>query len=78
MIENEILILRRVRHPHIVELIEEFETPKEILLVMELVPVSETFIKIALYAWCMFWRNIIDIIASNKGSSKKSVEGLYS
>lgn len=39
MIENEILILRRVKHKHIVELIEEFETPKEILLVMELVPV---------------------------------------
>ncbi len=41
MIENEILILRKVKHPHIVELIEEFETAKEILLVMELVPVSK-------------------------------------
>ena len=40
MIENEILILRQVKHEHIVELIEEFETPKEILLVMELVPVK--------------------------------------
>ena len=40
MIENEILILRQVKHEHIVELIEEFETAKEILLVMELVPVK--------------------------------------
>ena len=40
MIENEILILRRVKHPNIVELIEEFETAKEIFLVMELVAVS--------------------------------------
>ena len=45
MIENEILILRRVKHKHIVELIEEFETPKEILLVMELVPVRWGLVK---------------------------------
>eukprot|EP00794_Sanderia_malayensis_P007292 gene7292-8107_t len=43
MIENEILILRRVKHPHIVQLIEEFETAKEILLVMELVPEGDLF-----------------------------------
>jgi len=43
MIENEILILRQVKHEHIVELIEEFETPKEILLVMELVPGGDLF-----------------------------------
>ena len=41
MIENEILILRKISHPNIVKLLEEFETPKEIYLVMELVPVSE-------------------------------------
>lgn len=40
MIENEILILRKISHPNIVKLHEEFETPKEIYLVMELVPVS--------------------------------------
>ena len=40
MIENEILILRKISHPNIVKLLEEFETPKEIYLVMELVPVS--------------------------------------
>ena len=41
MIENEILILRKISHPNIVKLLEEFETPKEIYLVMELVPVSK-------------------------------------
>ena len=40
MIENEIRILRRVKHEHIVQLIEEYETPKEIFLVMELLKVS--------------------------------------
>lgn len=43
MIENEILILRRIRHKNIVELMEEFETPKEIFLVMELVEVCAPF-----------------------------------
>ena len=45
MIENEILILRKISHPNIVKLLEEFETPKEIYLVMELVPVSNTNIR---------------------------------
>ena len=40
MVENEVSILRRVKHRNIVELIEEYETPKEIFLVMELVKVS--------------------------------------
>lgn len=39
MVENEISILRRVKHKNIVELIEEYETTKEIFLVMELVKV---------------------------------------
>lgn len=39
MIENEISILRRVRHNNIVELLEEYETQREIFLVMELVKV---------------------------------------
>ena len=39
MVENEIRIMRQVRHPNIVELLEEFETPKEIFLVLELVKV---------------------------------------
>lgn len=36
MIETEIDILRRVRHPNIISLKEMFETDKEICLVMEL------------------------------------------
>jgi len=43
MIENEILILRRISHPNIVRLHEEFETPKEIFLVMELVAGGDLF-----------------------------------
>ena len=45
MIENEIKILRRVKHEHIVQLIEEYETPKEIFLVMELLKVSKFVIR---------------------------------
>lgn len=44
MIENEISILRRVKHTHIVELIEEYETHREIFLVMELVKVNVFFV----------------------------------
>ncbi|XP_057312429.1 serine/threonine-protein kinase DCLK1-like isoform X2 [Hydractinia symbiolongicarpus] len=43
MIENEILILRKITHPNIVRLHEEFETPKEIYLVMELVAGGDLF-----------------------------------
>ena len=42
MIENEVSILRRVKHVNIIALIEEFETNDELYLVMELVKVSET------------------------------------
>ncbi|XP_029206658.2 serine/threonine-protein kinase DCLK2-like isoform X5 [Acropora millepora] len=43
MVENEISILRRVKHKNIVELIEEYETPKEIFLVTELVKGGDLF-----------------------------------
>ncbi|XP_068702307.1 serine/threonine-protein kinase DCLK1-like isoform X3 [Montipora foliosa] len=43
MVENEISILRRVKHKNIVELIEEYETSKEIFLVMELVKGGDLF-----------------------------------
>ncbi|XP_020604528.1 serine/threonine-protein kinase DCLK1-like, partial [Orbicella faveolata] len=43
MVENEISILRRVKHRNIVELMEEYETPKEIFLVMELVKGGDLF-----------------------------------
>ena len=40
MVENEIAIMKECNHPNIVRLIEEFETPGEIYLVMELVKVG--------------------------------------
>ena len=40
MVENEIAIMKECNHPNIVRLIEEFETPSEIYLVMELIKVG--------------------------------------
>lgn len=40
MIQNEVAILRRVKHPNVVLLIEEVDTYSELYLVMELVKVS--------------------------------------
>ena len=48
MIKNEIDILRKIIHPNIVKLHEEFETTKEIYLVMELVAVSYSNIMISM------------------------------
>ena len=42
MVENEIAIMKDCNHPNIVRLIEEFETPTEIYLVMELVKVCSS------------------------------------
>jgi len=39
-IENEVSILRRIKHNNIVQLIEEFDTPDTLYLVMELVTVG--------------------------------------
>lgn len=39
MIQSEVSILRRVKHPNIVLLIEEMDVPNELYLVMELVKV---------------------------------------
>lgn len=39
LIENEVAVLRRVRHPSIIQLIEVDETPSQLFLVMELVKV---------------------------------------
>lgn len=39
MIQSEVSILRRVKHPNIVLLIEEMDTQNELYLVMELVKV---------------------------------------
>ena len=39
MIQNEVAILRKVKHPNIIELKEEFNSHSELYLVMELVKV---------------------------------------
>ncbi|XP_044786441.1 serine/threonine-protein kinase DCLK2 isoform X3 [Bubalus bubalis] len=43
LIENEVSILRRVKHPNIIMLIEEMETTTELFLVMELVKGGDLF-----------------------------------
>uniref|UniRef100_A0A1B6CC46 non-specific serine/threonine protein kinase n=1 Tax=Clastoptera arizonana TaxID=38151 RepID=A0A1B6CC46_9HEMI len=43
MIENEVAILRSVRHPNIISLIAEHDTPTELYLVMELVKGGDLF-----------------------------------
>ncbi|CAJ0927719.1 unnamed protein product [Ranitomeya imitator] len=43
MIQNEVSILRRVKHPNIVLLIEEMDMPNELYLVMELVKGGDLF-----------------------------------
>lgn len=45
MIQSEVSILRRVKHPNIVLLIEEMDTQNELYLVMELVKVLIFFLK---------------------------------
>ncbi|XP_061685616.1 serine/threonine-protein kinase DCLK2 isoform X2 [Syngnathoides biaculeatus] len=43
LIENEVSVLRRVKHPNIIMLVEEVDTPKELCLVMELVKGGDLF-----------------------------------
>ncbi|KFQ26533.1 Serine/threonine-protein kinase DCLK2, partial [Mesitornis unicolor] len=43
LIENEVCILRRVKHPNIIMLVEEMDTPTELYLVMELVKGGDLF-----------------------------------
>ncbi|KAM6940701.1 serine/threonine-protein kinase DCLK2 [Xenentodon cancila] len=43
LIENEVAVLRRVKHPNIIMLIEELDTPSELCLVMELVKGGDLF-----------------------------------
>lgn len=43
IIENEVAILKKVKHPNIVELIAEFDTHTELYLVMELVKGGDLF-----------------------------------
>uniref|UniRef100_A0A8C8F1J9 Serine/threonine-protein kinase DCLK2 n=1 Tax=Oncorhynchus tshawytscha TaxID=74940 RepID=A0A8C8F1J9_ONCTS len=43
LIENEVAVLRRVKHPNIIQLIDEVDTPTELYLVMELVKGGDLF-----------------------------------
>ncbi|KAM8879755.1 serine/threonine-protein kinase DCLK2 isoform 2-T2 [Spinachia spinachia] len=43
LIENEVAVLRKVKHPNIIMLIEEVDTPAELYLVMELVKGGDLF-----------------------------------
>ncbi|XP_068611954.1 serine/threonine-protein kinase DCLK2-like [Brachionichthys hirsutus] len=43
LIENEVAVLRRVRHPSIIQLMEVDETPSQLFLVMELVKGGDLF-----------------------------------
>ncbi|XP_061737209.1 serine/threonine-protein kinase DCLK2 isoform X2 [Nerophis ophidion] len=43
LIENEVAVLRRVKHPNIVMLVEELDTPTDLCLVMELVKGGDLF-----------------------------------
>ncbi|XP_077558992.1 serine/threonine-protein kinase DCLK1-like isoform X2 [Haemaphysalis longicornis] len=47
MIANEVAILRRVQHPNVVRLVEEFDVGSELYLVMELVKGGDLFDAIA-------------------------------
>lgn len=60
MIQNEVSILRRVKHPNIVLLIEEMDMPTELYLVMELVKVSILEISSLLRIVSTILRNFID------------------
>ena len=45
MIENEVSILRRMKHPNIILLIEDYDSLRELYLVMELVKVNNEILK---------------------------------
>jgi 5'-AMP-activated protein kinase, catalytic alpha subunit len=42
-ISREISILRKIRHPNIIQLYEIIETPKKLFLIMEFAPNGELF-----------------------------------
>lgn len=42
LIENEVAVLREVKHPNIIMLMEEVDTSSELYLVMELIKVRQT------------------------------------
>lgn len=54
MIQSEVSLLRRVKHPNIVLLIEEIDTQNDLYLVMELVKVLHHH-NILTSIFCFFW-----------------------
>ncbi len=52
MIETELAVLKRVRHPHIVGLIEEFDTPDKLYLILDYVEGGELFDRIVEAVCC--------------------------
>ena len=66
MIENEVSILRRVQHPNIIQLIEEFDFPSELYLVMELVKVMWTVL-LLVASQVVTWRSVLSGMAEVAG-----------
>lgn len=52
LIENEVSVLRQVKHPNIIMLIKEVDTSSELYLVMELVKVRESAGKMSFSVKC--------------------------
>lgn len=52
MIENEVSILRKIKHPNIVQLIDEFHSSDTLYLVMELVTASDRHLAIRSRRFC--------------------------
>ncbi|KAK2112703.1 hypothetical protein P7K49_012450 [Saguinus oedipus] len=84
MIQNEVSILRRVKHPNIVLLIEEMDVPTELYLVMELVKLEN--IVIGYSAFCISCEHRrrslrlvgIPTLLTFESYPKKAVEDLHS
>lgn len=57
LIENEVAVLRKVKHPNIIMLIEEVDTSSELCLVMELVKVQQRLIGGNINVHCSFLHN---------------------
>ena len=54
MIETELTVLKRVRHRHVVGMIEEFDTPDKLYLILDYVEGGELFDRIVAEVWCCF------------------------
>ena len=59
MIQNEVAILKKVKHPNIIELKEEFNSHLELYLVMELVKVSQKQRQASLFQSVWFHHHVM-------------------